>query len=109
MLEHTVLENSTKREEALLGTEVARWFASGEVRQHHRELDTIWRAEEKAAAQIESIGRTTERAIMAGLCVTRTRNMAEQLAPDAADKLAMFDIASAAAIANVITDLTRRW
>ncbi|TCC39378.1 hypothetical protein [Kribbella sindirgiensis] len=90
-----------------MGQEVARWFANTEVKQHSNELARIERQEEKAAAEVGAITRTTERAMMAGLLITRTRNMAEQVAPDAAEKLAMFDIASTGALMSVISNVSK--
>ena len=90
-----------------MSKELSRWLASAEVKQHSTELARIDRKEEKAAAELGAIARTTERAMLAGLCVTRTRNMAEQMAPDAAEKLALFDIASTGAMMNVISNLNK--
>lgn len=62
-------------------------FRTAEIRQHSRDLERLDRREEKAAAELGVIARTTERAMLAGLAVTNTRNVAEQLARDIAEKL----------------------
>ncbi|MDX2974386.1 hypothetical protein [Kribbella solani] len=90
-----------------MSQEVARWFANAEVKQHSNELARIERIEEKAAAEIGLVARTTERAMMAGLLITRVRNMAEQVAPDAAEKLALIDIGSTGALMNVISNASK--
>lgn len=82
-------------------------FRSAELKQHGRELDRLERKEEKAAAELGTIARTTERAMLAGLAVTKTRNAAEQLAPDAAEKLALMDLASTGAMLGVIQRVVR--
>jgi hypothetical protein len=90
-----------------MSNELSRWLASTDVKQHRTELTRVGWREEKAAAELGAIARTTERAMLAGLCVTRTRNMAEQMAPDAAEKLALFDIAATGAMMNVISNLNK--
>lgn len=82
-------------------------WRNAEARQHSTELARIERKEEKAAAEVGAITRTTERAMMAGLLITRTRNMAEQVAPDAAEKLALMDIASTGALMNAISNVSK--
>ncbi|GAB3428655.1 hypothetical protein [Flindersiella endophytica] len=89
------------------GTELSQWFASPAERQHSRDLAAIERQRDKGMARIRAIAQVADFAMMAGAAVTQTRNQAERIVPDGAEKFAMIDTASTAAIMNVVIDMGR--
>lgn len=82
-------------------------FRSADARRHGAELARLERNEERAEAELGVIARTTQRAMIAGMVITKTRNAAELLSPDGAEKYALFDLASTGAIVNVIQSAAR--
>lgn len=82
-------------------------FRSADAKRHSAELARLDRSEERAEAVIGAIARTVQRATFAGVIMTKTRNAAEQLAPDGAESYAVFALAGTGAIVNVIQTVGR--
>ena len=89
--------------------EIARWLSTSAVeRQRSRELDAIDHRADLADAQVEGVGRVTQRAMYETLRVHMLKKQAEALAPDGADLYTMISIAGAVEMTRVIEGMGRR-
>ena len=83
--------------------ELVPWLDGQLVRQHRRDLATVYHNVRLDEAEVVGVGRVTRRAVYEALETNMVRGQAERLAPDGAEHYALLTAVGVTEMAQAIT------